>query len=189
MTETTWITDRRPTESDADSDGDVKLHDPVIDSVFVHWKYVAEGAPWAHAPDWTPPASQPGFEVGQRWKRRDGEIVTVTQVSGAGCWVRDDAGRPWGHLEDGTAPSCPDSFDLVELLPTTVSPEPIITETKSELICTFEYGGKTYQAVATPAAPTLREQALSLVADCGAGSHLFTAAQMATIRAALEAQS
>ena len=51
-----WITDRRPTEADADADGDVRLrkhHNN--DYSFAHWSYVAAGAPWQHTYLWKPP--------------------------------------------------------------------------------------------------------------------------------------
>ena len=42
-----YITSRRPTEADADCDGDVRLaHEDSY--TIVKWQFVADGAPWAH---------------------------------------------------------------------------------------------------------------------------------------------
>lgn len=197
MTDLAWITDRLPTKADGDCDGDVLVRTrPGHGSdrpAYCHWTLVRRGLSWRHADSWRPPASRLDFKVGQRWRRRDGEIVTVTQItsSDGGCYADDSAGTSWGYWSDGTAPSCSSCFDLVELLEDVppVPLAPVITKTESELICTFEYGGRTYQAVATPAEPTVRERALRLVADYGVANYQFTAKQVATIRAALEAES
>ena len=57
-----WITDRPPTEADADRDGDVRMkgHPGACGTrgaslyCCVHWSHVAHGAPWQHTSDWKP---------------------------------------------------------------------------------------------------------------------------------------
>ena len=47
----TFITDRLPTEADADCDGDVRLaHDESY--TLVKWQFIASGAPWTHTERW-----------------------------------------------------------------------------------------------------------------------------------------
>lgn len=43
-----WITDRLPTEADADADGDVKArYKPSSDAwSYQHWSWVSQGQPW-----------------------------------------------------------------------------------------------------------------------------------------------
>lgn len=76
-TMTEWITDRRPTETDADPDGYVRMRshpDDEHNAVTVHWLAVSGSAYWTHTPDWKP---LPTIRVGQVWQRADGVEVTV----------------------------------------------------------------------------------------------------------------
>ena len=115
-----WITDRRPTEADGDKHGNVVIlhyhfhaHQP--------WYVVGHG-PWRRSDSWQPPAApdpaptKPALAVGQRWRRRDGALVTVGLDSG-GDFV---AGGLY-YTSNGTAPfsASPGSMlELIELLPT-----------------------------------------------------------------------
>ncbi len=57
-----WISDRCPTETDGDCDGDVsiKTHPDHDASTMVHWRMVVPGMSWRHTTYWTPP-SLPGI--------------------------------------------------------------------------------------------------------------------------------
>ena len=44
-----WITDRAPTEADADPDGDVLIRRSSTDFIALPWRYVAAGAPYVAA--------------------------------------------------------------------------------------------------------------------------------------------
>ena len=124
MTTNDWITDRPPAVADADEDGEVQV-------LYTHsgnyerrpWHTVSPNvSPWRHTNIWQPPATpaptKPALAVGQRWRRRDGEVVRVFRGSNgfrAGRWSYDlDGTAPFGAL--GTRPQ----YDLIELL----SPEP-----------------------------------------------------------------
>jgi hypothetical protein len=122
-----WITDRLPTEADADHDGDVKVPDG-IDTVppygfYQHHTLVVPGQPW-----WSEKAAEraevaapaPAFAVGQQWRRRSGKVVTVTKLdpgtdfpicSDDCCWYRADGTSCINCVDD----------DLIELVP---SPDP-----------------------------------------------------------------
>jgi hypothetical protein len=55
-----WITDRLPTATDGDEEGDVCIvtgpgRDGEEDYGFIHWSYVGARAPWRHSRDWEPP--------------------------------------------------------------------------------------------------------------------------------------
>lgn len=124
-----WITDRRPTEADGDRDGDVlaQYHPDGDGDLFLHWSHVGEATPWKHCADWQPPTAapepaptKPALAVGQRWRRRDGEVVTV--------WKHSDGvffAAGWCYQSNGMAPTASPHTDLVELLftpPTTPTP-------------------------------------------------------------------
>lgn len=196
MTDTTWITHRLPTEADGDGDGEVIARfGPNDDNAWAYfdWSLVRHGMSWRRTDRWRPPVQRRiDFKVGQRWVSRSGQLALITGIDNHPEFpVNSDLYGLHAHGLDGR--SClsgkgrEHQDDLVELLES-VSPEPIIAQTKRELICTFEHGGRIYQAVAWPAEPTLREQALRLVADLGMPNYQFTAVQVATIRAALEDQ-
>lgn len=53
-----WITDRQPTEADADPDGEVRVRkSPTSDDYkYLHRSYVGPGVPWRHSTQWGPPA-------------------------------------------------------------------------------------------------------------------------------------
>ena len=96
MTTNDWITDRPPTAADGDSDGDVvALYHPDADGqgFLLHWSHVGEASPWKRTSIWglratpAPQPTKPALAVGQRWRRRDGEIVTIDKI---------DRNHPWG---------------------------------------------------------------------------------------------
>ena len=90
---------------------------------YVLWSCVGAGVPWRHCEGWHPPTdpeptpAKPALAVGQLWRRRDGEVVTVDFTSGD-CF---SAGE-WWYDPNGTAPfpvtGPKPQYDLIELLPT-----------------------------------------------------------------------
>ena len=54
MTDTDWITDRLPTEADADGHGEVLAQDEPWGS-FTEWEAVTTGTPWRHTSTWRSP--------------------------------------------------------------------------------------------------------------------------------------
>lgn len=105
-----WITDRRPSEADADSDGEVFSR---ADG-YQKWHQVEHGQTWCHSYYWRPPsapepqpepkqlqqvnplrdlisAPPPCLRVGQAWRTRCGSIATIVSVSHVGdneCPIR-----------------------------------------------------------------------------------------------------
>lgn len=123
MTTTEWITDRRPTEADTFGDGYVRMciSPGSEDWTVVHWSYVGAGIPWRHPSSWQP---KPALAVGQRWRRKDGKVVTIDKIDRNHCygqthpfWAGTISYTPGGSW----MPSGPHLYDLVELLP----PSPI----------------------------------------------------------------
>lgn len=134
---TNWITDRPPTEADADPDGDVF----VSGAGYWAWDQVGPGQTWCHTYYWEPrskpqqqcdPLSEPvfvsplGLRVGQVWRTRNGCTATILSVSFRGdpeCPVRarvDGINNPmsrgdgWAYFLDGRCRRLPE-FDLVEM--------------------------------------------------------------------------
>jgi hypothetical protein len=111
---TDWITDRRPTEADADKDGDVRIrYSPYSeDYSFVHPFHVGAGVPWKHCAEWKPapaefepaefePARSPRkFVLISRTAHRDGShTVDVIDDEGIAWWmVPGETG--WQRLAD-----------------------------------------------------------------------------------------
>jgi hypothetical protein len=130
-----WITDRRPTSADGFGDGYVVVRrHPLGDHTgYLHWSYVGEAVPWRHSDCWRPPATleheptKPALAVGQRWRRRDGKVVTI-RVDAFGRFMADG----WSYRSDGTAPFLHTGDDarleLIELLPP--EPRPTLTPRK-----------------------------------------------------------
>jgi hypothetical protein len=121
-----WITDRLPTEADADGDGDVRVPRrhagaPGERWWYQHYSLIVPGQPW-----WSPrvpervevePVAAPAlsFAVGQLWRRRNGEVVRVTQVDpGDDLPVCVDNG--YWHRADGTSCLSRSEHDLIELV-------------------------------------------------------------------------
>jgi hypothetical protein len=77
MTKPTWITDRRPTKSDGDNDGDVIMQRRAGQEygTWIHWSHVGAGIPWHHCSSWKPPVTLPG--INGQWI--DGASVLPTQ--------------------------------------------------------------------------------------------------------------
>jgi hypothetical protein len=86
-----WVTDRPPTEADADREGNVWMRcspnnsgQTYVRQEYVHWSYVKNGNPWKHTtPEWKPPTPKykPRLAVGQVWRRRDGKVVRLTDCN------------------------------------------------------------------------------------------------------------
>lgn len=81
-----WITDRRPTEADGDSDGDVlaRYHPDSDGHCYLHWSHVGEATPWRHWSRWQPPALPPlpdqYFQPSQPTKPSPRRFVSVTRT-------------------------------------------------------------------------------------------------------------
>ena len=135
-----WITDRRPTEADGDRDGLVIARCGLDNHVltYLHWSHpywnlVSRARLlWRHTDTWQPPATpepeptKPALAVGQRWRRRDGEVVTVGLDSNgllkAGYWC---------YQSDGIAPGAGSHTDLIELLTPTPTPRKFASLTRT----------------------------------------------------------
>ena len=153
-----WITDRRPTEADGDRDGLVIARCGLDNHVltYLHWSHpywnlVSRARLlWRHTDTWQPPATpepeptKPALAVGQRWRRRDGEVVTVDKINRNHQWGSTHpfwAGwhsytREGANQADGVLGN---SCDLIELIS---KPEPTPTPRKfASITRTFtEYG-------------------------------------------------
>jgi hypothetical protein len=129
-----WITSRRPTEADGDERGDVRVRDNPDRGigVYVHWSHISLGAPWKHSELWTPPSEpeptapeKPAVAVGQKWRRRDGEIVTIAKNDGSHQWtfMASDGNyyEPNGYFYSA---SQIDKRDLIELISEAPEPTP-----------------------------------------------------------------
>lgn len=125
-----WITDRQPTEADADRDGEVALrrfadgrrdsatgkHDALVD-----WRHIGPGVPWKHTWAWEPPARvRPTLAVGQVWRRRDGKEVKINDYridhlhgKTHPFWADKHFYTPEGKCSFGVAEF---PFDLVEFV-------------------------------------------------------------------------
>jgi len=123
-----WITNRLPTEADADDDGDVTVQnrpetEPSAGPYF-NWKLVVPGMAWTHTDTWVEPAEpvKQALAVGQQWRRRDGEVVTISTHD-----VSDYTGYPFcagGHWYRVDGSSCinDSDADLVELIEPAAEP-------------------------------------------------------------------
>jgi hypothetical protein len=63
-----WITYRRPTLADADSNGEVKMARRTenltgFNDALVDWSYVEKGVPWTHTSLWSPQCSRCRFAL------------------------------------------------------------------------------------------------------------------------------
>ena len=57
----------------------------------------------------------PIFAIGQQWRRRDGEVVTVTELDPGDQFPVQTDGKYW-HRADGTSCIDNDQTDLIELV-------------------------------------------------------------------------
>lgn len=94
---TEWITDRQPTKEDEDRFGEVLMRrfpdgrdsSSGLPDALVAAAHVGPGVPWRHTAIWEPPATpepqpeapkpapKPELRVGQVWRTRLGEVVTI----------------------------------------------------------------------------------------------------------------
>jgi len=112
---TEWITDRPPTEADADPDGDVLVQKRPAVFVAVPWQYVAAGAPWRRTALWcqvtpaakpTPKALQPRRYVSISRMvdaHRHGSILDAVADDGTAWWCLSDV-TPW--KQHAPLPAC-----------------------------------------------------------------------------------
>lgn len=134
-----WITDRLPSERNGDEDGEVMVFigpEP-HNHTYRHWQLVRQGQVWKPRPHRMHTLTEPALAVGQKWRRRNGDVVIVTRYDDsdntflAGDWVRP-TGRALGGW--GAHP-----FDLVELVsddgepvePTKLVPRRFVSITRS----------------------------------------------------------
>jgi hypothetical protein len=116
-----WITHRLPTKADGDGEGDVRVPRDSEGTAwwFQHYSLIVPGQPWwSHRiPERVEVEPAPALvvAVGQQWRRRNGEVVTITQLDpgtdfpicvGYGCW----------HRADGTICLDHADHDLIELV-------------------------------------------------------------------------
>jgi hypothetical protein len=134
-----WFTNRLPTEADADEDGEVEVQSGLRahETAYFHWSMVKPGMAWTHAISWEgssepAPAAKPVLSVGQRWKRRDGEVVKVDLYDsnhryGAThpFWAAGASYTADGIFRGDGKPAS--GFDLVELIEPATEPEPATT--------------------------------------------------------------
>jgi hypothetical protein len=127
-----WITDRLPTEADADDDGDVRVPRAPGGSSqkgdawwFQHYTLIVPGQPW-----WSPraaeraevePVSAFSFAVGQQWRRRDGAVVTIKRIDRDHRWGSTHPFWAEGHsyTEKGACSASGElchPHDLIELV-------------------------------------------------------------------------
>ena len=82
-----WITDRRPTEEDEDSLGQViqqvsSKARTTLDVSFASWEYVKEGTAWIHSLNWSPVKQTPkGKALALIANLEDGWILTPDQCN------------------------------------------------------------------------------------------------------------
>jgi hypothetical protein len=127
-----WITDRLPTEADADRDGDVRVPRALAQNPrtggwwFQRYRLIVPGQPWwsekAAERAEVKPVAVPAFSfaVGQLWRCRNGDVVRVTQLDpGTDFPVCVDNG--YWHRADGTSCLYHRTDDLIELVS---GPEP-----------------------------------------------------------------
>jgi hypothetical protein len=123
-----WITDRLPTEADADGDGDVRVpRRPGQHSQRGHWWYqhytlIVPGQPWwsekapvsVEVEPATMPA-KPALALGQSWQRRNGSVVTIDEHDTGNTNYPFHAGNSW-YCRDGTHCNGRAPLDLIELV-------------------------------------------------------------------------
>ena len=122
-----WITDRLPTEADAGRTGYVNVPDvpgdEPPDGWYQHHTLVVPGQPW-----WSEKAAKraevaapaPAFAVGQQWRRRNGKVVTITQLD-PGTTLPICTGESHWHWANGASCTGNSQYDLIELMS---SPDP-----------------------------------------------------------------
>ena len=166
-----WITDRRPTEADGDSDGDVlaRCHPDSDGHCYLHWSHVGEATPWMHWSRWQPPAlpplpaqyfqpsqpTTPALAAGQRWRRRDGEVVRIFRRGRFFCADR------FNYNVDGTAPFSTGprpELDLIELFTPTTTPRRFVSVTRTittlgHVIDAIDEDGVAWWMITSPDGP------------------------------------
>lgn len=134
-----WITDRLPTEADADGDGDVRVprrhgKDPAVSRWCQHYTLIVPGQPWwsENAAQRVEPAPTLSLAVGQQWRRRDGKVVVIDRINRDHMFGKT---HPFwadnsSYTEKGACNALGelgDSCDLIELVS---GPEPVPAPTR-----------------------------------------------------------
>jgi hypothetical protein len=134
-----WITDRLPTEADADSDGDVRVprrhaQDPAGGWWYQHYTLIAPGQPWwpLRVPERVEPAPTLSLAVGQQWRRRDGEVVTIKRMDRDHQWGRTHPFWAGGHsyTEKGACDASGELGSFLDLIELVSGTEPAPTPTR-----------------------------------------------------------
>jgi hypothetical protein len=138
-----WITDRPPTEADADVDGDVRVprrhgKDPAVCWWPQHYTLIVPGQPWwsekaAERVEVEPvPAPALSFAVGQQWRRRDGVVVVIERIDSNHIWGRTHPFWAGGHsyTEKGACSASGELGHLWDLIELVSVPEPAPTPTR-----------------------------------------------------------
>ena len=89
---TEWITDRPPTEADADPDGDVLIRRNPSDFIHLPWRYVAAGAPWRRTGTFPAPAK---LNTTVSYPRRFVSISRQIAIAGSVLDAVADDGTAW----------------------------------------------------------------------------------------------
>jgi hypothetical protein len=146
-----WITDRLPTEPDANAGGDVRVpRDSEGDEWwFQHYSLVVPGQPWwsEKAAQRVEPAPAPtlSLAVGQQWRRRDGKVVVIDRINRDHRWGETHpfwAGG-YSYTEKGACNALGEpgnSLDLIELVS---GPEPAPAPTR-EVVLIAAAGSELY---------------------------------------------
>lgn len=144
MSDREWITDRLPTEADADEDGDVTVQNRLdvepSAGVYFIWSMVRPGMAWTHTDIWEAPTKSV-LAVGQRWRRLDGKVVKITSYDTSMSMTCPFIAEGFLYAPDGSAPGASD-FDLVELI------EPAAEHTPRRFVSISRTDGHTLDAIA-----------------------------------------
>jgi hypothetical protein len=149
---TDWITDRLPTQTDADIDGDVLIPGEYNDECFVEWATVHDGEPWQQ-PDRYEQIKDNTIE--DRWitsrqplesdGNKDGAVhVRKYPNKSWGVnihWSYVGPGVPWEHTRDYEGVIEPIPF---EALPEDIPEEPVLEKNESTPSRTFFSIKRTY---------------------------------------------
>ena len=128
-----WITDRLPTKADTDKGFLVKV--PYMPGevphagCYKHYSLIVPGQPWwsYEAAKWVEVKPEPAisFAVGQQWRRKDGKVVTVTEIN-IDISLPVSAGG-YRYQANGTTCLNGSEYDLIELVS---GPEPAPARTR-----------------------------------------------------------
>lgn len=97
-----WITDRRPTEADAGSNGDVIiLSNPSSGlSFFMHWRYVGKFMPWKHCAVCLTPAAPEPAATPRKFASITRTVTDIVNFAITIDAIDDDGVAWWMTIED-----------------------------------------------------------------------------------------